>query len=96
VISFWLPAICGPGRWLRTNSGAAPWSVALVRSLPDVGRDRGLWEIDVMQGVTTDGTEFSQTVAGVVAYNQLALVTETGLPTSPSTTIGSARASRSR
>jgi len=47
----------------------------------------GLWEIDVMQGATTDGTEFSQTVTGVAAYNQLAPVTETGLPTSASTTI---------
>ena len=47
----------------------------------------GLWEIDVMQGATTDGTEFSQTVTGVVAYNQLAPVTDTGLPTSTSTTI---------
>ena len=47
----------------------------------------GLWEIDVMQGATTDGTEFSQTVTGHVAYNQLAPVTETGLPTSTSTTI---------
>ena len=49
----------------------------------------GLWEIDVMQGATTDGTEFSQTVTGLVAYSQLAPVTETGLPTSTSTTIGS-------
>ena len=49
----------------------------------------GLWEIDVMQGPITDGTEFSQTVSGVVAYNQLAPVTETGLPTSASTTIDS-------
>ena len=49
----------------------------------------GLWEIDVMQGATTDGTEFSQTVTGVAAYNQLAPVTETGLPTSASTTIAS-------
>jgi len=49
----------------------------------------GLWEIDVMQGATTDGTEFSQTVTGHVAYNQLAPVTETGLPTSTSTTIAS-------
>jgi hypothetical protein len=48
----------------------------------------GLWEIDVMQGSTTDGTEFSQNVTGVVAYNQLAPVTETGLPTSASTTVG--------
>jgi hypothetical protein len=49
----------------------------------------GLWEIDVMQGATTDGTEFSQTVRGVLAYNQLAPLTETGLPTSTSTTIDS-------
>jgi hypothetical protein len=49
----------------------------------------GLWEIDVMQGATTDGTEFSQTVTGVLAYNQLKPVTETGLPTSASTTIDS-------
>ena len=49
----------------------------------------GLWEIDVMQGATTDGTEFSQTVTGVVGYNQLAPVTETGLPESASTTIDS-------
>jgi Subtilase family len=50
----------------------------------------GLWEIDVMQGPTTDGTEFSQTVTGTVAYNQLARVTETGLPTrSKSMTIDS-------
>jgi len=47
----------------------------------------GLWEIDVMQGATTDGTEFSQTATGVVAYNRLAPSTETGLPTSTSTTI---------
>jgi hypothetical protein len=49
----------------------------------------GLWEIDVMQGATTDGTEFSQTVTGTVAYNQLNPVTETGLPKSTSTTIDS-------
>jgi hypothetical protein len=42
-----------------------------------------------MQGATTDGTVFSQTVTGVVSYNRLAPVTETGLPTSASTTIGS-------
>jgi hypothetical protein len=44
-----------------------------------------------MQGATTDGTEFSQDVTGVVADNQLAPVTETGLPASASasTTIGS-------
>ena len=49
----------------------------------------GLWEIDVMQGATTDGTRFSQTVTGLVAYNQLAPVHESGLPTSASTTISS-------
>jgi Subtilase family len=49
----------------------------------------GLWEIDVLQGATTDGTEFSQTVTGTVAYNQLVAPTETGLPTSASTTIAS-------
>ena len=47
----------------------------------------GLWEIDVMQGATTAGTEFSQTVAGTLTYNQLAPFRETGLPTSASTTI---------
>jgi hypothetical protein len=52
----------------------------------------GLWEIDIMQGATTDGTEFSQTVTGALAYNRLAPVTETGLPTSASTTIGSGAA----
>jgi hypothetical protein len=49
----------------------------------------GLWEIDVMQGATTDGTRFSQTVTGTLAYNQLKPVTETGLPTSTSTIINS-------
>ena len=47
----------------------------------------GLYEIDVMQGATTDGTRFSQRIHGTVAYNQLAPETETGLPTSTSTTI---------
>jgi hypothetical protein len=49
----------------------------------------GMWEIDVMQGATTSGTEFAQTVTGVLAYNQLKPVTETGLPTSRSTIIDS-------
>jgi hypothetical protein len=49
----------------------------------------GLWEIDVMQGATTDGTVFAQTVRGAVAYNRLAPATETGLPASTSTTINS-------
>jgi Subtilase family len=49
----------------------------------------GLWEIDVMQGPTTDGTRFSQTVTGNVAYNQLKPITETGLPRSTSTIVDS-------
>jgi len=49
----------------------------------------GLWEIDVMQGATTDGTVFSQTVTGVVSYNRLAPAFEHGLPTSSSTTVNS-------
>jgi Subtilase family len=52
----------------------------------------GLWEIDVMQDPVTDGTEFAETVTGTVAYNQLASISETGLPTSASTTIGSGTA----
>jgi hypothetical protein len=47
----------------------------------------GLWEIDVMQGATTDGSTFLNPVAGVLAYNQLGHFSETGLPTSASTTI---------
>jgi hypothetical protein len=48
----------------------------------------GLWEIDVMQGPVTDGTVFSQTVTGTVAYNQIQPApTESGLPTSPSQTV---------
>ena len=47
----------------------------------------GLWEIDVMQGATTDGTVFSNTVLGLVSYHRLAPVTETGLPTSTATTV---------
>src|SRR6202035_2903538 len=56
-------------------------------SLTAADPEPGLWEIDVMQGATTDGTRFSQTVTGVVAYNRLAPVTETGLPTSASATV---------
>lgn len=41
-----------------------------------------------MQGATTSGMEFSQTVSGVVTYNQLGTFIEQGLPTSTSTTIG--------
>jgi hypothetical protein len=49
----------------------------------------GLWEIDVMQGPTTSGTVFENTVTGTVAYNQLKPVTESGLPTSKSTIVDS-------
>ena len=42
-----------------------------------------------MQGPTTDGTGFTNNVTGVLAYNQLKPVTETGLPTSKSTIIDS-------
>jgi hypothetical protein len=47
----------------------------------------GLWEIDVMQGATTDGTRFAQTVLGYLTYNRLAPVTERGLPTSTATVV---------
>jgi hypothetical protein len=66
------------------TSGNPSGNASLIAPSPQAG----LWEIDVMQGATTAGTEFSQTVTGTVAYNQLAPVTETGLPTSTSTTIG--------
>jgi hypothetical protein len=49
----------------------------------------GMWEIDVMQGSTTSGREFSQTVTGTLAYNQLKPVTETGLPMSTTVDSGS-------
>jgi hypothetical protein len=66
------------------TSGNATGNASLITPDPQPG----LWEIDVMQGAVTDGTVFSRTVTGTVAYNQLAPVTETGLPTSTSTTIG--------
>ena len=49
----------------------------------------GLWEIDVMQGATTDGTEFSQTVTGASRTTSSHPSTESGLPTSVSTTVAS-------
>ena len=67
------------------TSGNPTGNASLITADPEPG----LWEIDVMQGATTAGTEFSQTVAGTVAYNQLKPVTETGLPMSTSTTIDS-------
>jgi Subtilase family len=65
------------------TSGNPTGNASLIATDPQAG----FWEIDVMQGPTTDGTVFSQTVTGVLAYNQLAPVTEHGLPTSTSTTI---------
>ncbi|HEY1917802.1 MAG TPA: hypothetical protein VGH27_19705 [Streptosporangiaceae bacterium] len=67
------------------TSGNPTGNASLIASDPQPG----LWEIDVLQGATTSGTEFSQTVAGDLAYNQLKPVTETGLPTSKSTIIDS-------
>ncbi len=67
------------------TSGNPTGNASLITADPEPG----LWEIDVMQGATTAGTEFSQTVTGTVAYNQLKPVTESGLPMSRSTTIDS-------
>jgi hypothetical protein len=67
------------------TSGNPTGNASLIAPNPQPG----LWEIDVMQGPTTDGTRFSQTVTGVVAYNQLKPVTETGLPMSRSTIVDS-------
>jgi len=72
-----------------TDTSPTPDNPTGLASLIAPDPQPGLWEIDVMQGATTDGTEFTQGVTGVVAYNRLAPVTETGLPTSASTTIGS-------
>jgi hypothetical protein len=67
------------------TSGNPTGNASLIAADPQPG----LWEIDVMQGPTTDGTVFSNTVTGTLAYNQLKPVTETGLPTSTKTTIAS-------
>jgi hypothetical protein len=67
------------------TSGNPTGNASLIAPNPQPG----LWEIDVMQGATTDGTAFSQTVTGTLAYNQLKPVTETGLPASTSTTVDS-------
>jgi hypothetical protein len=83
------PAVTEAGNIAVTAVDATPTSINPTgnASLIAANPQPGLWEIDVMQGATTDGTVFSQTVTGVVAYNQLAPVTETGLPTSASTVI---------
>jgi Subtilase family len=67
------------------TSGNPTGKASLITADPEPG----LWEIDVMQGATTAGTEFSQTVTGTVAYNRLKPVSENGLPMSASTTIDS-------
>ncbi len=82
-----------------TKSGFIDLSATDVTPTPDnpsgnasliaADPEPGLWEIDVMQGATTDGKRFSQTVTGKLAYNQLKPVTETGLPTSTSTVVNS-------
>jgi hypothetical protein len=72
-----------------TDTSPTPANPTGRTSLIAADPQPGLWEIDIMQGATTDGTEFSQTVIGALAYNRLAPVTETGLPTSASTTVGS-------
>ena len=72
-----------------TDTSPTPDNPTGLTSLIAPDPQPGLWEIDVMQGATTDGTEFSQDVTGVVAYNRLAPVTETGLPASASAIIDS-------
>jgi len=83
------PAITKSGNIDVTATDATPTANNLTgnASLITPHPQPGLWEIDVMQGATTDGTEFSQTVSGTVAYNQLGAFTETGLPKSTSKTI---------
>ena len=85
------PAVTESGNIDATAIDTTPTSNNATGNASLIAPDpqEGLWEIDVMQGATTDGMEFSQTVTGTVAYNQLAPLTETGLPTSTSTTIGS-------
>jgi hypothetical protein len=90
-----------PGDLASTGPARFNFKVTAVDATPTSGNPTGkasliapdpqpgLWEIDVMQGATTDGTRFSQTVTGDLAYNQLKPVTETGLPTSKSTIIDS-------
>ena len=72
-----------------TDTSPTPDNPTGLTSLIAPDPQPGLWEIDVMQGATTNGTEFSQDVTGVVAYNRLAPVTETGLPASASAIIDS-------
>jgi len=86
-----LPAVTEAGDITPTAQDTTPTPANPTGNASLIANDPqpGLWEIDVMQGATTDGTEFSQTVRGFVSYNRLAPVTETGLPTSASTVIDS-------
>jgi hypothetical protein len=72
-----------------TDTSPTPDNPTGLTSLIAPDPQPGLWEIDVMQGATTDGTELSQDVTGTLAYNQLAPVTETGLPASATIDSGS-------
>jgi hypothetical protein len=65
-----------------TDTSPTPANPTGRASLIATDPQPGLWEIDVMQGATTAGTEFSQAVTGAVAYNQLAPFHQTGLPAS--------------
>jgi hypothetical protein len=65
------------------SSGNPTGKASLIAADPEPG----FWEVDVMQGATTNGERFTNPVTGVLAYNQLAPVTETGLPKSASRTI---------
>jgi hypothetical protein len=84
-----LPSITRAGNLQVTSIDKTPTAINPTGngSVTATDPQPGLWEIDVLQGATTDGTRFSQTVTGTVAYNQLAPFPETGLPTSPSTDI---------
>jgi Subtilase family len=84
-----LPSVTESGNIDASATDATPTAGNLTgnASLITPDPEPGLWEIDVMQGATTDGTEFSQTVTGHVAYNQLASFPETGLPKSTKTKI---------
>jgi hypothetical protein len=70
-----------------TDATPTPANPTGLTSLIAPDPQAGLWEIDVMQNSTTNGATFVNTVSGLLTYNQLAPVTETGLPTSASTTV---------
>ncbi len=84
-----LPAVTESGFIDVTATDATPTAgnptgnASLIATNPEAG----LWEIDVMQGPTTNGERFSNPVTGTLAYNQLAPVTEHGLPMSTSRVI---------